>query len=226
MASPQTEGGVKHRLRPFLRVAVGAAAALLALAAVGLIYEAIASRDDAEENPPPGQILEVFGRDMHLHCLGVGAPTVLLEAGLGESSASWGFVQEGASLTTRVCSYDRAGYGWSEPASGARTFDRVVGELRELLYRARENGPFVVVGHSLGAFSVRLFQDRYPELVTGVVLLDLTDDEGSSNAAASLLSSLPYRVFQLLGRLSVVRLFGSHLLPAQAGRYGTHRVSV
>lgn len=113
---------------------------------------------------PPGRLVDV-GRDaagggsfmMHIYCTGEGSTTVVLDARLGALSLSWARVQEQVSEHTRVCSYDRAGMGWSDPGPKPRTYMRIADELNALLQAAGEQGPYVLVGHSSGAHTVRFF---------------------------------------------------------------------
>jgi pimeloyl-ACP methyl ester carboxylesterase len=122
--------------------------------------------------PPLGQLIDLGGYRLHLLCSGAGQPTVVLEAGLGDSCLVWAEVQRRLSLDTRVCSYDRAGFGWSDPGPKPRCYQRAAEELHELLARADEKGPFVLVGHSAGVNSARLFAETYPEEVAGLVLIE------------------------------------------------------
>jgi YVTN family beta-propeller protein len=118
------------------------------------------------------QIVDVGGRELFVRCMGAGRPTVVLEAGGGERSSSWLFVQYGLQGSNRVCSYDRAGLGRSQPGPEPRTAERIVDDLHTGLLAAGERGPFVMVGHGYGGLYVRHFADRHPELVAGVVLVD------------------------------------------------------
>ena len=123
---------------------------------------------------PPGRLVDVDGGGfiMHIYCTGEGSPTVVLDAGLGELSLSWARVQEQVSQHTRVCSYDRAGMGWSEEGPKPRTYMKIADELDALLQAAGEQGPYVLVGHSNGAHTVRFFVQNYPTEVAGIVLVD------------------------------------------------------
>ncbi len=112
------------------------------------------------------------GRRLNLLCTGRGAPTVLLESGLGDSMLDWRLVQPAIARTTRVCAYDRAGMGFSDPAHPPRTASAAVTDIEGLLRAADVRAPYVLVGHSLGSFYVRLFADRHPDLVAGMVLVD------------------------------------------------------
>jgi pimeloyl-ACP methyl ester carboxylesterase len=109
---------------------------------------------------------------LHLHCLGQGSPAVVFDAALGASSLSWTLVQPGVARLTRTCTYDRAGFGWSEAGPLPRTAGRVAGELRSLLHRSNIPAPFILVGHSFGGLVVRIFAARYRDLVAGLVLVD------------------------------------------------------
>ncbi len=122
--------------------------------------------------PPPGQLVDVGGFRLHINCSGAGAPTVVFDAALGGSSVSWTLVQPALSRLTRVCSYDRAGFGWSDAGPMPRTAGRIADELRTLLANARVSPPFLLVGHSFGGLVMRIFAARYRTDVAGLVLVD------------------------------------------------------
>lgn len=143
-----------------------------ALAACGGAYQTIREAMDRRTHSAPGRLIDVGGHRLHLHCTGSGAPTVILESGLGETAAYWGWIAPDVAQDTQVCSYDRAGRGWSEPAPFPQDGVAVATDLRMLLEHGHVEGPFVLVGHSSGAQYVRIFAGRYPELVAGMVLLD------------------------------------------------------
>jgi pimeloyl-ACP methyl ester carboxylesterase len=147
-------------------------AAPVALALIGMTYQALASRADRRRFPPPGTLLDVGGHRLHIHCAGAGRPTVVLETGALAMSALWGGVQPEVAVRTRVCSYDRAGLGWSDPGPRPRDAMHIASELRTLLRNAGETPPYVLVGHSFGGLLVRVYTDRYPEDVVGLLLLD------------------------------------------------------
>ena len=184
---------------------------IYALAGVGGGYETIREALD-RRIVAPGQLVDVGGHRLHLRCTGSGTPTVLLEAGLGETGAYWEWISPAVARDTKVCVYDRAGRGWSDPVALPQDGVAVATDLHLLLDRAHVPGPFVLVGHSSGAQYVRIFAGRYPEQVAGMVLLD-----GQPAEAFEGLPSYPmfYRVFH--------RIFA--VLPTLA-RLGVGRVVV
>ncbi len=122
--------------------------------------------------PAPGRLVDIGGMRLHLSCAGEGGPTVVLEAALGASSISWSLVQPGLARLTRVCSYDRAGFGWSDRGPMPRTARRIAWELHTLLERARVPAPYLLVGHSFGGIVARVFARDYRDTVAGVVFVD------------------------------------------------------
>lgn len=177
-------------------------AGLLVLLLAGAIYETFAEAADARAYPPPGQMVDVGGYRLHLNCTGNGSPTVVIEAGLGDWSTGWGYVQPEVAKTTRVCTYDRAGMGWSEPGPLPRDAGQFARELHTLLQKANIPGPYVMVGHSLGGLPVRVFAHDYATDVAGVVLVDSMYPGQSTTAKPSIvISSLP-----LLARFGIARL--------------------
>lgn len=138
------------------------------------------SGSDISPYPPPGRVVDIGGWRLHLNCAGdarAQQPTVILEAGIGDFSVEWSLVQPGVAPFARVCSYDRAGDGWSELGPHPRTFRQIVHELHALLERAGERPPFVLVGHSYGGWLVRLYQATYPSDVAGMVLVEAGADD-------------------------------------------------
>src|ERR671910_3824594 len=134
---------------------LGLVVALLVLAVAGAIYQAIATERAERAYPPPGEMVDVGGHSLHINCVGRGSPTVVLDAGSGGFSAHWVRVQREVSGTTGVCSYDRAGLGWSEMGPEPRDAKQISSELHALLTKAGIEGPYVLVGHSLGGLSMQ-----------------------------------------------------------------------
>jgi pimeloyl-ACP methyl ester carboxylesterase len=147
------------------------------LAAAGFLYENISESRDRRFNPMPGRLVDVGGYNLHLNCTGQGTPAVILDSGLGDSYISWRTVQPQISEFTRVCSYDRAGVGYSDPSPRPRTSRAIVDELHRLLNHAGIIGPLVLVGHSMGGFDVRLYASLYRSDVAGMVLVDSSHPE-------------------------------------------------
>jgi len=129
--------------------------------------------------PAPGKLIDVGGWRLHLNCTGearAGQPTVILEAGIGDFSVEWSLVQPDVAKFARVCSYDRAGDGWSDLGPHPRTMSQIVYELHTLLDKASVKPPLVLVGHSYGGVLVRLYASTYPADVVGMVLVEAGDD--------------------------------------------------
>ena len=122
--------------------------------------------------PPPGQLIDVGSHRLHLHCQGAGDPAVVFDAALGASSLSWTYVLPEVASFARACAVDRAGFAWSDAGPLPRTTPRIVEELRTVLASARIPPPYVLVGHSFGGLTARLFLHQHPEDVAGLVLLD------------------------------------------------------
>lgn len=162
------------------------ATALIVVAAVGTgaIYETTASATDGRV-PPPGRLIDIGGYRLHLDCRGEGSPTVVMDAGLGGASLDWSLVQPELQRTTRVCVYDRAGMGWSDPREAMPTPSRLATELHTLLSNAGEAGPFVLVGHSLAGKNVRLFAEAFPTEVSGMVLIDARSERIDEEMSAA-----------------------------------------
>ncbi len=140
------------------------------LLAAGSIFQAVGTNRTLHH--PPGSLIDAGGYKMHLYCTGQGASTVILDAGLGDSWMSWQPVQSRIATFARVCSYDRAGMGWSEPRPAPRTSRSIAEELHSLLRNARVPAPYILVGHSFGGYNVRIYTDRYRQDVAAIVLID------------------------------------------------------
>lgn len=151
----------------------GSLLALSILLAASAINLHIWAAQDNESTPAPAGILvDAGGHKLHLYCTGEGSPVVILENGLGGTTKDWRKVQPAVSKFTRVCSYDRAGMGWSEAGPMPRTSARFVKELRTVLKNADIPGPYVLAGHSLGGVYVRHFARLHPREVAALVLVD------------------------------------------------------
>jgi pimeloyl-ACP methyl ester carboxylesterase len=148
------------------------AGVLLVLVASGITYQRIGARRDRARFKPPGQLVDVGGHRLHAVCAGRGSPVVFFESGIAASSLTWSAVQPEVARFTRACAYDRAGFAWSDPPSGPRTFQRIVDELETVLEGVGVHESTVLVGHSFGSLVVRAFAARHPDRVAGLVLVD------------------------------------------------------
>ncbi len=201
------------------RVLLSFAVLVCAFLACATIYNAAALRYYRAIYPAPGTIYRVNGHDMHLYCTGEGSPTIILEAGGGNDSLTWTKVQPELSKTTRVCSYDRAGFGWSLPQPPPRDADAIARELHALLQQAGIQGPIVLMGHSRAGMYIRAFSYLYPEQVKGLIFVDvaapLDDDRmspelraASSYSAASYSEPFYYSLVSA-GALGLYRVMGA-----------------
>lgn len=168
---------------------------VLALGVMGAIFQIMATEIDRRNFPPPGQLVDVGGYRMHIYCTGEGNPTVILDAGQPLGVSSWAWIQPELAKTTRVCAYDRAGLGWSDPvpANTPRDGEQMARELHALLHNAGVPGPYVLVGHSFGGLVTRLFAGAYPNDVLGLVWVEALhpDNFPRKGLAESTLQGLP-----------------------------------
>lgn len=183
------------------------------LLVAGNIVQRRATADDFEQFPAPGQLVGVDGRQLHIFCQGEGSPTVIADAGNGDFSLTWGLVQPEVAKLARICVYDRAGYGWSDPNPAPRTAQRMAAELHTLLQNAEIEGPYILVGHSLGGLNVRMYASLYPEGVVGVVLVDAAHEESLTRFPAEFTQILKQQngtrvVMQLMAQFGIFRLMG------------------
>ena len=151
-----------------------------------------AARDVGAQLPsPPGRLIEIGGgQRIHLDCTGRGSPTVVFENGAGDFSLVWSRVQPRIAASSRACSYDRAGYAWSDPGTQPRTYDQLSLELHTALERAGERGPYVLVGQSYGGLVVRGFARRYASEVAGIVLVDAVHEDQRVNMGGGTLQRI------------------------------------
>lgn len=138
---------------------------------------ATVNASDDESFRPPGRFVSIGFQTMYIDCMGNKSPTVLIDVGIAGSSASWYKIAQTLSNDVRVCLYDRAGYGWSDPGRGERTTATIAHELNLLINKAEIPGPFVLVGHSFGGFTARYLAAKFPKNVVGLVLVDSSHPE-------------------------------------------------
>jgi pimeloyl-ACP methyl ester carboxylesterase len=159
------------------RVALSLLALLILLACAGAAYQQIGDWRDAHRFPQRGRSVGAGGLKLNLNCSGSGLPSVILDSGLGMSSLGWIKIQPEIAKYARVCSFDRAGYGWSEVGTEPRNSVQIAKELKALLNAAGEKGPYILVGPSFGGFNVRVFTGLFPTEVAGLVLVDASHED-------------------------------------------------
>ena len=188
------------------RLVRAALALVVLLALAGATYQGVTTSLERRRLPHPGRLVSVGGHQLQIHCTGAGSPTVVLEAPAAGLSASWSRVQAGLTPLTRVCSYDRAGLGWSERGDGPFDPALVPSELRALLDGAREPAPYVIVGDGLGATFAAAFSAQFPDVTAAAVLLDPPDRDKASpdrEVLGRVPDALPW-----LARVGLLRLTG------------------
>lgn len=197
----------------------------LAVSSVGGGYETVRETLDARAYPAPGQLVDVGGHRLHLQCTGTGSPTVVLEPGLGATSSDLGWIAPAVARDTRVCVYDRAGRGWSDPAAGPQDAAHIAADLHALLDQAQVPGPYVLAGHSFGGLYVLSFAAQFPDQVAGLVLLDstaprpstdLSDGSETTPVLAGVAAVLPAAAHLGVGRLLAQFSYGT--LPTDSQR--------
>ena len=195
------------------RVLIGVVLLLVCAALAGAAYQAIANWRDTRRFPQEGRSIalgaEFPGVSLSLNCAGQGSPTVILDSGLGVPAAGWDLVMPDVAKFARVCSYDRAGYGWSSAGPMPRTSEQIVKELHALLGASGEKGPYVLVGHSFGGYNVRVYTGQYPAEVAGLVLVDTSHEDQTRLMPPSLKKLTDDEIAQLDGqrRLMPILIF-------------------
>ena len=194
---------------------------LLFLLLAGATYQGTATALERRQFPHPGKLVDIGDRQLHIYCIGKGTPTVVLEAPATGMSAVWGWVQPDVARHTRVCSYDRAGLGWSEAGDTPYDPGAVPDQLHALLERSGESAPYVLVGEGLGAMFATVYASRYAPTVAALVLIDPPSADATAtrrDTATRLANSAPW--LARAGFLRATRLLSNGaegLPPASAG---------
>lgn len=201
------------------RVTFGSVLMIALLLASGAAYESVAGRRVKQQHPAPGQILDMSGRQLHVHCLGAGPLTILVEAGSGSWSLDWRPAQVLLSERYRTCTYDRPGYGWSDPAHESPSFERIGSDLDRVVASIDDGTPLVLMGHSLGSLYARAYARTHPGRVAGLVLVDGRHEDARVDLPAGIIereaaARRTNTAARFLARLGIVRLVGPALLPA------------
>ena len=181
---------------------------LVIVLVVGRIYEVMAEARDDKRLPPPGQLFEVDGHRMHIHCQGQGSPTIVIEPDNGAQSLGWSEVSENLSRISRTCAYDRVGMGYSEPVSGANSAADIAQNLQKLLQAAEVTDDLVLVGSAAGGVYQREFYRQFPERVKGMVLVDSAHEQQTEKMPPDAETETfdVSKVYQYLAPFGVLRL--------------------
>ena len=205
----------KSRLLVWMqRILSGLLITLVALSAIGAVYQTVGAQSDKRNFPPPGQLYDVGGYRLHIYCTGPqdsDNPSVILETLSGGTSSYWAWIQPEIAKSTRVCSYDRASRGWSEPSPRPNTLQQTARDLHTLLQKAGIAGPYVLVGHSIGGIYVRKYAADYPNEVVGIVLVDSSHPDQFVRVPQEQVEKDAYlrmsAIFPTLARLGIFRLY-------------------
>lgn len=154
------------------RAALGVLFLIMLGGVAGAAYNALSLWHYRHQAGVPGKLYDVGGYSMHLYCTGQGSPTIVLDSGLGDDFTAWAKVQPVLSTRTRVCSYDRAGFGWSASRAALRDADNISGELHQLVAEAGIQRPFILMGHSIAGIYMRSYATHYPGDLAGLVFVD------------------------------------------------------
>jgi pimeloyl-ACP methyl ester carboxylesterase len=193
------------------RIIVGVVGLVLVMLLAGVVFQFVMTRIDARRYPAPGEMVEVGGYGLHLYCTGeAGAPTVVMDSGLGGTVLDWQLVQPDLAKSMHVCTYDRAGMGWSDAGAQPRTSRQIVRELHTLLGNAGVEGPYVLVGHSFGGTNMQVYASQYPDEVAGVVLVDsaLEDEEAVTLTKSLQPSPVLLKIYATIGLTRLPYMLG------------------
>ena len=205
--------------RAVRRLLVTAGVVILFLILIGATYQGVATAVERRQFPHPGRMIDVGGHQLHLQCVGEGTPTVVLEAPATTMSAAWAWVQADVARTTRVCSYDRAGLGWSESGDAPFSAQNAPIELNALLMKAGERAPFVIAGAEFGAPLATLYASHYPDDIAALILINppgAFDRHPASTPSAGFVELSPWLARVGILRATRILSSGARALPAPA----------
>jgi pimeloyl-ACP methyl ester carboxylesterase len=208
--APGAAAGDDTRVGLARRAAVAITAGVTAAGIASAAYQRAAGAADRRRFPPPGRLVDVGGRRLHLLAMGEGTPAVVIVPALGSNVLEWVRVLRGASSETTVCAYDRAGLGWSDPRHGTAGLDAMADDLHALLKAADIAPPYVIAGNSMGGIIARRFQARYPEDVTGMLLIDSSHEDQARRLGDRAWDGL-FRAAKRQLRILGLRRIGAHL---------------
>lgn len=193
-----------------MKLLVGILTVVLGSAVAAVACEAMIERRERRRFPPPGQLVDVGGRRLHLVVMGEeqAGPTVILDGGMVSFSSNWAWVQPEVARGARVVAYDRAGLGWSDPGPGPRDAGQSAKELRTALRHLGITGPYVLAGHSYGGLTVRAFAALYPQDVAGIVMADSSHpDQWARFGVSSRVLGFGSKASSVVARFGLFRLF-------------------
>lgn len=190
-------------VRTFSIIGIGLAVA----AVLGAVHHHLATRATASRHPCPGVLYDVGGHRLHLQIQGTNGPTVVIDAGMLGGSYNYKKLAEELAGIVRVCTYDRAGYGWSEPGPLPRTSQQIVKELHTLLDRAGIKPPYILLGHSFGGLNMRLFASNHPGEVAGLILVDALNTDLRAESRPMGRSNLLFDFLNFSAPVGTTRLF-------------------
>jgi pimeloyl-ACP methyl ester carboxylesterase len=192
---------------------------MLAAIMAGIVFERAGEARDRKNLPQIGRSFDVGGRSLNLYCSGAGGPTVIFESNGGAPGYRWVRLQREVASLTRACWYDRAGMGWSDPGPFPNHSDSVARDLHNLLAAANIPPPYVLVGHAMGGFHVRVFRSFYPAEVAGLVLVDPMNEDMTINIHNHNELFRPAVIFTLRGlsAMGLLRLLRGNPGPPQHG---------
>lgn len=211
------------------RFVIGVLLVVGLLLTAGYIFQRRTTAADFEKFPAPGQLVDVGGFNLHIHCTGeAGGPTVVVDAGNGDFSVTWMGIQREVEKSARICTYDRAGYGWSDVSPHPRTASQMANELHQLLVNADVKTPYILVGHSLGGLNVRVYASLYPDEVAGMILVDAGHEDQLQRLPPEYLQLYKrqesyFSVLGFMSRFGILHLIGSsskgaELVPPQVAK--------
>jgi len=179
----------------------------------GSLFEMISYKNIKNSYPPDGVMINVGNREIHVNIKGnkTNLPPVVIETGTGNWSYDWQIVQEELSKHTQVITYDRAGYGWSDPPPDGFSIDMTIDDLSKILEVSNINTPVILVGHSVGGIYTRIFADKYPEKVSGLILIDSRNEFFAKQAPEfnkKFFDTQDQTMNGILSRIGLVRLLG------------------
>lgn len=239
ISAPSRPGMGKRIRRWAARILLGLLALILLLVMAGALYESWSRHQAKRLYPPPGKLVDIGGRRIHIDCRGTGSPTVILESGLGSGgSVDWARVHDALARHSRTCVYDRAGIMWSDPKPGPQNAAAVADDLHATLAAAGISGPLVLVGHSVGGPYTRVYAGRYGNQVAGLVMVDASHPDQVMRFGQVVKANVDpgkvvglVRVANALSWAGLVRLTASGKMPnlpqeagAKIGAYTSHSI--